>query len=204
MEINHPKNIHLYILLLTALVFVWSAFRPADYFTWVLEVSPAVLPILILMLTYKRFQFTTLSYSLFSIVFILMFIGGHYTYDDVPLFERIQNTFHLKRNDYDRFGHFFKGLTIIPVREVLLRMVGLPRRFWLILLSLSIILSLAAGYEIIEWLVAKMEGHSAKDFLGIQGDIWDSQWDMSLAFVGSIIGYLLLYRLHDQQLEKLR
>lgn len=198
------RNLHypLALLALLLLVLAWSAIKPADYFTWVLEVSPAVAGILCFVFFYKRLTFTSLSYTIAAVLFILMFIGGHYTYDDVPWFEHIQKAFHAKRNDYDRFGHFLKGFSVIIVRETLVRKTPLNLNAWTTGISLSIVLAVAAAYEIIEWLVSKIVGRSAKDFLGTQGDLWDSQWDMSLAFCGAVIALILLSHLHNKLIDR--
>lgn len=190
------------MLSLLLLVFAWSAIKPVDYFTWVLEVSPAVAGILCFVFFYKKLHFTSLSYTIAAVLFILMFIGGHFTYDDVPWFEQIQDSFRTKRNDYDRFGHFLKGFSVIIVREILLRKTNLLPRTWITFISLSIVLAVAAAYEIIEWLVSKIVGRSAKDFLGTQGDIWDSQWDMSLAFCGAVVALTLLSHLHNKLINR--
>ena len=139
----------------------------------------------------------------------MMFIGGHFTYDDVPLFNWIKDHFDLKRNHYDRFGHFLKGLLIIVIREILLRLSPLTKGKWVITLSFCVLLAIAALYEIIEWLfsIITKGGKASKDFLGTQGDIWDTQWDMFLTFVGSIISLLLFSKLHNKLMlkkEKLR
>ncbi|SDM68910.1 putative membrane protein [Fictibacillus solisalsi] len=194
------KIIDMILLATIAAVFIWSAIQPRDYFTWVLEVSPAVVLLIVLILTYHRFSLTTLSYTVLTVLVLLMFIGGHYTYDDVPLFESIQKAGHFKRNDYDRFGHFIKGFAILPIREMILRLTGITSKFWTSTISLSFVMSIAALYEILEWLTAKIAGTPAKDFLGTQGDIWDSQWDMSLAFMGSILCLILFTRLHDRKM----
>ncbi|MDN4523168.1 DUF2238 domain-containing protein [Fictibacillus fluitans] len=194
------KIIDFILLAIIAAVFIWSAIQPQDYFTWVLEVSPAVVLLIILVITYHRFQLTALSYIILTVLMVLMFIGGHYTYDDVPLFEGIQKAGHFKRNEYDRFGHFLKGLAILPIREVILRSSGVKSKGWADAFSLGFIMTIAALYEIAEWLTAKIAGTPAKDFLGTQGDIWDSQWDMSLAFLGALLCLLLFSRYHNKMM----
>ncbi|RXY99041.1 DUF2238 domain-containing protein [Fictibacillus sp. S7] len=196
------KIIDMILLATIATVFIWSAIQPRDYFTWALEVTPAVALLLVLLFTYHRFSLTTLSYTGLTVLILMMFIGGHYTYDDVPLFESIQKAGHFQRNDYDRFGHFLKGFAILPIREVLFRSTGIKNKFWTSAISMSFVMSIAALYEIVEWLTAKIAGTPAKDFLGTQGDLWDSQWDMSLAFLGAIVCLILFTRFHDRKMSE--
>lgn len=198
------KRIHLLLLMIVTVVFLWSVINPKGYGIWFLEVGPAIVGLIAIFCTYKKFRLTTLSYFIITILVIIMFIGGHYTYSDVPLFNWIKETFDFERNHYDRFGHLLKGFMVIVIREILLRKTTLTFGFWLIFISQSITLAIAAIYEIIEWLVSKIThgGKAAKDFLGTQGDIWDSQWDMALTLVGSILAYLLLNKIHNNLLKE--
>jgi len=197
-------KIHLILLLIVVAVFIWSAIKPVGYRIWTLEVLPAVIGLLVVIAIYKKFQLTTLSYFIIAILSIFTFIGGHYTYSEVPLFNWIKDDFHFERNHYDRFGHFLKGLLIIVIREILIRKSSLSKGKWLASLSLSVALAISALYEIIEWLVSIIThgGKASKDFLGTQGDIWDSQWDMSLTLAGSIIALILLTSVHNKYLRK--
>lgn len=197
-------KIHLILLLIVIAVCIWSAIKPVGYRIWTLEVLPAVIGLLTVIAIYKKFQFTTISYFIISILSIFTFIGGHYTYSEVPLFNWIKDDFHFERNHYDRFGHFLKGLLIIVIREILIRTSPLSKGKWVAFLSLSVALAIAALYEIIEWLVSIIThgGRASKDFLGTQGDIWDSQWDMSLTLAGSIITLILLTSIHNKYLRK--
>ncbi|MCU5120202.1 DUF2238 domain-containing protein [Bacillus cereus] len=201
---DKSKMIHLFLLLIVTAVFIWSVIKPARYSSWAAEAIPAVLGLIIIIAIYNKFRFTTLSYIIIAILAIIMFIGGHYTYSKVPLFNWIKDVFDLNRNHYDRFGHLIKGLFIIVIREILLRKTQLTEGPWLVTISISVSLAIAALYEIIEWLAFKIAkgGTTAKDFLGMQGDIWDAQWDMSLALVGSILVLLTLSTLHNRQLKK--
>ncbi|OJD90669.1 MULTISPECIES: DUF2238 domain-containing protein [Bacillus cereus group] len=201
---DKSKMIHLFLLLIVTTVFIWSVIKPARYSTWAAEAIPAVLGLIIIISIYNKFHFTTLSYIIIAILAIIMFIGGHYTYSKVPLFNWIKDAFDLNRNHYDRFGHLIKGFFIIVIREILLRKTQLTEGPWLVTISISISLAIAALYEIIEWLAFKIAkgGKAAKDFLGMQGDIWDAQWDMSLALVGSILALLTLSTLHNRLLKK--
>ncbi|KEK21712.1 DUF2238 domain-containing protein [Bacillus gaemokensis] len=200
---NKNTVIHLFLLLVVTAVFIWSVINPARYSTWAAEAIPAVLGLIIIIATYNKFRLTTLSYMIIAILAIIMFVGGHYTYSKVPLFNWIKDIFDLNRNHYDRFGHLIKGLFTIVIREILLRKTQLTEGLWLVTISISISLAIAALYEIIEWLAFKIAkgGKAAKDFLGMQGDIWDAQWDMSLALVGSILALLILSTLHNRLLK---
>ncbi|MEH7438019.1 DUF2238 domain-containing protein [Neobacillus drentensis] len=196
-------TIHGLLLLAVIAVFIWSIIRPASYSSWVLEVTPAIIVLIIALSTYNKFHLTTLSYLIITIMAILMFIGGHYTYSKVPFFNWIEDTFDLKRNHYDRFGHFSKGMFGIVIREILLRKTLLTKGilFWIVT---SISLAISAMYEIIEWIsfIIGKGGKTAKNFLGNQGDIWDAQWDMLLTLAGTILALLFLSKLHDKLLQK--
>ncbi|MGH1145088.1 DUF2238 domain-containing protein [Bacillus pseudomycoides] len=201
---NKSTVTHLFLLLVVTAVFIWSVINPARYSTWAAETIPAVLGLIIIIATYNKFRLTTLSYMIIVILAVIMFVGGHYTYSEVPLFNWIKDVFDLNRNHYDRFGHLIKGLFTIVIREILLRKTQLTKGPWLITISISISLAVAALYEIIEWLAFKIAkgGKAVKDFLGMQGDIWDAQWDMSLPLVGSILALLTLSALHNRLLKK--
>lgn len=203
---NKHRKIHVILLFIVLIIFIWSVIKPASYLDWLAEVSPAVVAIIIVVAIYNKFRFTTFSYIIIAILSILTFIGGHYTYSEVPLFNWIKEEFHLKRNDYDRFGHFLKGLMAIVIREILIRKTPLVKGAWLTGITISIMLAIAALYEIIEWLSTKFSKGSnvAKDFLGMQGDRWDAQWDMLSAFLGTILTLLLFTKLHDKLLKKLK
>lgn len=200
------SKIHLFLFLTVIAVLIWSAIKPASYLTWVLEVSPAVVGLIIVIATYHRFRLTTLSYVIIAILAIIMFIGGHYVYSKVPLFNWMKETFHFQRNHYDRFGHLLKGLFAIVLREILLRKTPLTKGGWLFTIIISMSLAIAALYEIIEWLVgtAAKQVKAVKDFLGTQGDRWDTQWDMLFCLIGSILALLVFSKLHDKSLKKLR
>lgn len=200
------KTLHLFLLLVVTAVFIWSVIKPAGYLIWILEVSPAVIGLMIVLATYNKFRLTTLSYIIITILAIMMFVGGHYTYSKVPLFNWAKDIFHFNRNHYDRFGHFLKGLFVIVIREILLRKTPITKGYWLLVIATSISLAIASLYEIIEWLSSKItrEGKITKSFLGMQGDIWDAQWDMSLTLVGTILALLILSKLHNRLLKKFK
>lgn len=189
--------------LIAGVVFVWSAIRPHDYFTWILEVFPAIIAAAILFATYRRFPLTNLLYVLIAIHACILFVGGHYTYAEVPLFNWIRDHFHQARNNYDRVGHFMQGFVpAIAVREVLLRRRVVERRGWIPFIVVCICLAISAAYELFEWAVAVMNGSSADAFLGTQGDPWDTQKDMFTAVIGASTALLALSRFHDHQIAK--
>ncbi|USK35937.1 DUF2238 domain-containing protein [Bacillus sp. F19] len=202
---DKSKTIHILLLSLVTAVFIWSVIQPEGYLIWTMEVIPAVVVLVILIAAYNKFRFTTLSYFIIAILSITMFIGAHYTYSKVPLFNWIQDFFDLKRNHYDRFGHFLKGLFSIVIREILIRKTPLTKGPWLFAVTLSFSLAIGALYEIIEWSASIISkgGKASKDFLGTQGDFWDAQWDMSLTLVGSIIVLLTLSKQHNKLLKRL-
>lgn len=204
MDTRKHLNIHFALLLVVMIIFIWSMVKPTSYLDWLAEVSPAVVIVVLVIATYNKFRFTTLSYIIIALLSILTFIGGHYTYSEVPLFNWIKEEFHLHRNHYDRFGHFLKGLGVIVVREILVSFTPLKKGAWLSVISVSMVLAVAALYEIIEWLSTKISKRSqtSKDFLGMQGDKWDAQWDMSLAFVGAILTLMIFSKVHDKLLNK--
>lgn len=192
----------LVILLIVVVVFIWSAIRPHDYFTWILEVFPAIIGVSVLAATHRNFKFTTLVYVLIGAHAIILMIGGHYTYAEVPLFNWIRDEFALNRNHYDRVGHFAQGFVPAMIaREVLLRRSPLRRGRWLFFIVVSICLAFSALYELFEWGVSAATGSAGDAFLGTQGDVFDTQKDMAMALVGAITSLLLLSRLHDRQLR---
>jgi putative membrane protein len=204
MDLEKISKVHIALMLVVTIIFIWSVIKPVSYLDWLAEVSPAVVILIIVIATYNKFRFTTLSYFIIAILSILTFIGGHYTYSEVPFFNWLQDKFDLKRNNYDRFGHFLKGLSAIVIRELLLRKTQLTRGAWLFGITISIVLAVAALYEIIEWASTKISGgeEATKDFLGMQGDQWDAQWDMTLALVGSILALILFSKLHDKLIRE--
>src|SRR6185369_5085085 len=192
----------LVILFLVVAVFIWSAIRPHDYFTWILEVFPAIIGVIVLAAAYRNFKFTTLVYVLIGAHAIILMIGGHYTYAEVPLFNWIRDEFALNRNHYDRVGHFAQGFVpALIAREALLRKSPLRRGRWLFFIVVSICLAFSALYELFEWGVSEATGSAGDAFLGTQGDVFDTQKDMAMALVGAITSLLLLSRLHDRQLR---
>ncbi|MDP1676188.1 MAG: DUF2238 domain-containing protein [Bacteroidota bacterium] len=189
------------LLILYTAALVWSAIQPKEYFTWILEVFPSLIAIVVLAATYKRFPLTNLAYTLILVHSCILFVGGHYTYAEVPLFDWIRDTFHQSRNNYDKVGHFAQGfIPAIVVREIFIRKNVIPSRRWMNFLIVAVCLALSAVYEFIEWFVAVSTGDSAEAFLGTQGYVWDTQSDMLYATIGAITAIILLSRFHDRQL----
>jgi len=180
-----------------------SGINPHDYLTWMLEVFPAVVGFLILIFTFRRFQFTDLAYILILVHCYILFIGGHYTYAEVPFFDWIRDFFHQSRNNYDKLGHFAQGfIPALIVRELLVRQDVVQKGGWLSFLTVCVCLSISVFYEFLEWFVAIASGESAESFLGTQGYVWDTQSDMLFALIGAVSMILFLSKVHDKQLRK--
>jgi len=180
-------------------VLLWSAIDPKDGFTWFLEVAPALIGLVLLALTWRSFRLTPLLYWLILAHCVVLMIGGHYTYAEVPLFD---NLFGAGRNNYDKVGHFFQGFVpALLAREILLRKQVVNGAAWRNLYIVSVCLAFSAFYELVEWWVALASGEDAEAFLGTQGYIWDTQSDMGLALLGAICALLLLSKPHDAQLK---
>lgn len=189
----------------TAIVLLWSGIEPHDRLTWVLEVSPVLIGVPILLATYTRFPLSPLLYRLLFLHAAILMVGGHYTYSEVPLGSWAQHLLGLSRNPYDRLGHFAQGFVpAMLAREILIRRSPLRSGKWLFFLVVCVCLAISACYELIEWWTALLWGASAEYFLGTQGDVWDTQWDMFLALIGAISAQALLARAHDRSLSSLR
>lgn len=192
-------------ILLYSVILIWSAINPADYFTWFLEVLPALIGFVVLVITYKKFKLTSLTYTLILIHCIILMVGGHYTYAEVPLFDWIKDFFALGRNNYDKVGHLAQGfIPAIIAREILIRKSVIKGSGWLNFLVICFCLAFSAFYELIEWWVAVSTGESAEAFLGTQGYVWDTQSDMALALLGAIFSLMILSKIHDNQLKKIK
>jgi len=182
-------------------VLIWSGVDPADYTTWFLEVFPAIVGAAVLWYTRVSFPLTTLVYSLILVHCIILMVGGHYTYAEVPLFNWIQDTFDLSRNNYDKVGHFAQGfIPAIITREIVIRKNVFNDARWRNFFIVCFCLGFSAFYELIEWWIALMSEEAADAFLGTQGYIWDTQSDMGWALFGAIIALQTLGRWHDKQL----
>ncbi len=185
------------------LILVWSGIAPHDYETWALEVFPAVIGIVVLGATYRRCRLTPLVYVLVALHCVVLMVGGHYTYAEVPLGNWARDAFHLDRNHYDRLGHFAQGLVpALLAREVLLRNNVVRRGWWLVVIVMSICMGISALYELLEWGVAEIDGAGSQAFLGTQGDEWDTQKDMAGCFLGAAAGLLMLSRVQDRQMGR--
>ncbi len=185
-------------------VLVWSGIKPHDGATWLLEVLPAMLAWLVLVVTFSRFPLTTLVYVLILAHAIVLMVGGHYTYAEVPLFDALKPVFGWERNNYDKLGHFMQGFVpALVAREILLRKAVFNSRAWCNFFIVCFCLAFSAFYELIEWWVALLSDDAAESFLGTQGYVWDTQSDMAFALCGAILALLLLSRWHDRQLQAL-
>lgn len=192
------------LLGLTALAVAASAWQPADMLTWALEAAPVLIGAALLILSHGDFPLTPLTLRLLFLHALVLLLGAHYTYAQVPVGFWAAETFDLARNHYDRFAHVIQGFVpAILVREILLRTSPLYPGKWLFVVVTSICLAFSAFYEMIEWWSAVIYGASAEAFLGTQGDSWDTQWDMFLALIGAVMAQLLLSRAHDRALERL-
>ena len=203
----HPdgrKNTEPLILLtLCSLALVASGIGPFDRTTWWMEVVPVLIGAPILILSWSRFCPTPLLYRLLFLHALILILGGHYTYARVPPGFWVQDLLDLSRNHYDRLGHLAQGfIPAILAREVLRKRVPALRGGWLFFLVTCICLAFSAFYEMIEWWAALAGGEAAESFLGTQGDVWDTQWDMFLALLGALLSLTLLSRLHEKQLER--
>lgn len=194
---------YLILVLFFFVVFIWSAINPYHRLTWFLEVLPALIALPILILSYNTFPLTHLLYVLILTHAIILMVGGHYTYAEVPLFNWLRDTFSLDRNYYDRVGHFFQGFVPAMIAREILCRKNIVKDGWQFFIVCCICLSISAFYELIEWWVAVIAGGAAMDFLGTQGDVWDTQWDMFVALIGAICAQLFLKSWHNQQLAEL-
>lgn len=195
----------LILFIVLTVIFVWSAISPHDRLTWWLEVLPVLIALPVLVLTYKKLEFTRLVYVLILFHALILLVGGHYTYAEVPLFNWLRDTFDLSRNYYDRVGHFVQGFVPAMIaREILLKKSPLAPGRWLFFIVACICLSISACYEFVEWWVAVISGSGADAFLGTQGDVWDTQWDMFTALIGAIIAQVVLANLHNRQMGNLQ
>ena len=193
------------LLALVAAALTVSRIGPYDPVTWFLEILPILIIAPVLVATHGKFPLTPLLYRLLFVHALILILGGHYTYARVPVGYWFQDLLDLSRNHYDRLGHFAQGFVpAILVREILLRRSPLVRGKWLFFLTVSVCLAFSAFYEFTEWWAAVAGGEGAENFLGTQGDVWDTQWDMFLAFVGAITSQVILSRVHDRQLGELR
>jgi len=196
---------YLYFLLtLFSVSFVLSVINPKEAFTCFLEIIPAIIGLLILIFTFKKFRFTHFTYTLILLHCIILFVGGHYTYAEVPLFDYIKEVFHQSRNNYDKVGHFAQGLVpAMIVRELFIRKKVISNQSFFNFIIVSICLAISAAYEFIEWFVSLATGDGGDAFLGTQGYVWDTQSDMLFATIGAIVGLILFSKIQDNQIKKI-
>ena len=193
--------IYLVIFIIAA---VWSGYQPYEAWLWFLEAGICVGALLILIFTYKKFRFTNLTYIFILIHCIILFIGAHYSYAKVPLFDYLKEVMHSDRNNYDKLGHFAQGFVpALVVRELLIRLHVVAKKSWIPFLVVCICLAISAFYELIEWWVGAFSEDGAEDFLGTQGYIWDTQSDMFCAMIGAICMLIFLSKVQDKQINKL-
>lgn len=194
---------HFALLLGIVIVFAWSGWKPHDILTWCLEVFPGVLGLSILLITYRRFRFTTVCYTLIALHICLLCVGGHYTYARVPLFEWLRPIFGWHRNHYDRLDHFAQGFVpAFIARELFIRLRVLARPKWMPFLIVAVCLAISATYELVEWSAALVNQTASDSFLGTQGDVWDTQEDIFMALIG-VICALLFWPLHRRALRRI-
>ncbi|MCD2453305.1 DUF2238 domain-containing protein [Methylicorpusculum oleiharenae] len=184
--------------------FFWSGFEPKDQLTWFLEVSPALIGLFVMIISRQRFPLTRLVYGLILIHSLILMIGGHYTYAEVPLFDWLKQPMEWERNNYDKLGHLAQGfIPAIIVREIFIRKAVLTNLSWLNFIVTCICLAISAFYELLEWLVATLSQDAATAFLGTQGYEWDTQSDMAFALLGAVTALLTLTHVHDRQINDL-
>ncbi len=201
--LTRDKKLHLFLLLSLVPAFVWSSYGAEGGLDWWLQISPVVVALSVLLVTYSWFRFTPMAYILIWIYAIILLIGAHYNYAD-PFFNWLKQALHLKRNNFDRLSHFLQGFVpVIIAREFLLRRTRLLPGKKLFFLVVSICVGASALFEILEWWGAMITGRSSSSFLGTQGDAWDTQKDMFICFIGSIVSLLFLARMHNRQLARL-
>jgi putative membrane protein len=185
-------------------VLAWSAIEPADRLTWWMEVVPALAGFVILLMTRQRFPLTPLLYTLILVHAIILMVGGHYTYAEVPIGDWLRDFSGGERNNYDKLGHLAQGFVPVMIaREIMIRNKVVATRGWLIYILLSVVLAFSAFYELIEWWAALASAEAADSFLGTQGYVWDTQSDMLWALCGAILALLTLSGLHDRQMSLL-
>jgi putative membrane protein len=181
---------------------ILSAIQPHDYFTWFLEVFPALLGLIVLVFTFKSFRFTFLTYSFILVHCYILFVGGHYTYAEVPLFDWIREVLHQSRNNYDKIGHFAQGFVpAMIVRELFIRKEVIKTSGWLNFITVCVCATISVFYEFLEWFVALVSGQSAEAFLGTQGYAWDTQSDMLYAVIGAVSMLVFFSKIQDRAID---
>ncbi len=196
---------YLVLISLFFLGLILSGIHPHDYFTWILEVFPAIIGLVVLILTFKKFRFSDLTYFFILFHCYILFIGGHYTYAEVPLFHWVKEVFHQTRNNYDKVGHFTQGFVpAMIVRELFIRRQIVKKGSWLSFLTVCVCVTISAFYELLEWFVAVSSGESSDSFLGTQGYVWDTQSDILYALFGATCMVIFVSRIQDKQIHKMK
>jgi putative membrane protein len=196
------KKIYIMLVVFFA-AFIWSIINPKEGFTCFLEIIPAIIGVLILALTFNKFQFTNITYFLILIHCLILFIGGHYTYAEVPLFDYFRDIFNQSRNNYDKVGHFAQGLVpAMIIRELFIRKKVVSNQSFFNFIIVAVCLAISAAYEWLEWGVSLATGDGGDAFLGTQGYVWDTQSDMLFATIGAIVGLILFSKIQQKQIQK--
>lgn len=197
------KKIYIMLVVFFA-AFIWSIINPKEGFTCFLEIIPAIIGVLILALTFNKFQFTNITYFLILIHCLILFIGGHYTYAEVPLFDYFRDIFNQSRNNYDKVGHFAQGLVpAMIIRELFIRKKVVSNQSFFNFIIVAVCLAISAAYEWLEWGVSLATGDGGDAFLGTQGYVWDTQSDMLFATIGAIVGLILFSKIQEKQIQKI-
>jgi len=200
---RNNSTLHLALAAITCIVLAWSGIAPYDRVTWLMEVAPVLIALPLMVATYRQYRLTDLLYVLACIHGIILMVGGAYTYARVPIGFDLQQWLDLSRNPYDKIGHFAQGfIPAIAAREILLRGRHVARGKMLAFLVICIVLAISATYELVEWAAAVALGQGADEFLGTQGDQWDTQSDMFMALIGGVAALLLLSHRHNRQLAR--
>lgn len=203
MEKNRKIQIAVYIIIFL-IAAIWSGYQSYEPWLWYLEAGICLVGLLVLIMTYKRFQFTNMTYIFILIHFIILFIGAHYSYARVPLFDWIKDWMDSDRNNYDKVGHFAQGFVPAMIaRELLIRLDVIRKKSWIPFLVVCICLAISAFYELIEWWVGAFSEDGADDFLGTQGYVWDTQSDMFCAMIGAIVMLVFFAKIQDKQISKI-
>ena len=199
------KKSHIALLIGVAIVFIWSGINPYDRLTWWLEVFPGIIGVIILAATYRRFRFTTIVYILIAIHICILCVGGHLTYAREPFFNWLKEVFNWGRNHYDRLGHFAQGFVPAMIaRELFIRLNILNRKRWQPFLIIAICVAISVTYEFIEWWTALIARTASMEFLGTQGDVWDTQEDMFMCLIGAVCALVFMRSWQDRQLRELK
>lgn len=202
---KHDEKVHCLMLGVFFIVLIWSAIKPLSFITWLLEALPAIIMVLVLALTYRKFKFSSFVYFIVLLHTIILLIGSKYTYERNPLFDMLMERFDWNRNYFDRVGHFAQGFTpALMAKELLLRRGYLKRTKFFYYIVFSIVLAVSAGYELLEFTAAKVSGVPGEAVLSYQGDEWDTQWDMVMALLGATTALTLFRHKSDKSIKEMQ